>query len=897
MDLITVDFETFYSKEYSLRRMTTEAYIRDPRFQVIGMGIKVNDDPTEWLTSSGAIVDKLHSFDGKGAMLCHNTAFDGLIAREQFGFNPVFLLDTMSMARPKHALTTGVSLKALAEHYGLESKGNVLADTMGLRREQFNFMQLAALGAYCKTDVELTYKLFKILNKGFPPSELKLIDQTLRMYTDPVLALDRERLLDHAFDERNRKQDLLDTFGGDASVLMSNPKFAEVLISLGVSPPVKISKTTGKETWAFSKTDKGMLALLEHPDPAVRVAAEARLGVKSSIEETRATALAGVAGRGTLPIMLNYYGAHSGRFSGGDKLNLQNLPRGGILRQCILPPDDNSMLVAGDSSQIEARMLAYIAGQDDLVEAFRQGRDVYSEFASDVYGRTITKADKVERFLGKTCIAEGTLILTDRGEIPIEEIQLVDKVWDGVEWVTHEGLVFQGYKNVITYQGLTATEDHGVITDQGVLPFGIAASRLAALVTTFAGGKAVRIGQDSEYGITTPEAAHIRVRAMYDMWRGEVGAEGEFISRNNSGLSVLLANKIAALKGAGQEIRRYILALQPLLGPQLQALREAWDTVQVQVADGIYPVGSQAFTPSYILACGDRPQKQQRPLQAGELTACHAAGASSEPAQHGAHTMVWEVSPAEQISFPVLSRMDIQVSCEGRANWGRNRRTVRVFDLANAGPRRRYTAAGKLVFNCILGLGYGMGHVRFREALALGMGGMKVAIEEHEARRIVGLYRDKNFKIASLWNEAGTMLRSMANGETGTFSALQLPFDSEHITFPNGLGLTYPNLRMDQNNFVYDSRKLPVKLFGAKAVENVVQGLARIVVTDQMLEVGKRYRVVMQVHDEIVVVASTTSHPHALRYIKEVMSTPPAWAPDLPVACEVACGGNYGECK
>ena len=600
MDLITVDFETFYSKEYSLRRMTTEAYIRDPRFQVIGMGIKVNDDPTEWLTSSGAIVDKLHSFDGKGAMLCHNTAFDGLIAREQFGFNPVFLLDTMSMARPKHALTTGVSLKALAEHYGLGSKGTVLANTMGLRREQFNFIQLAALGAYCKTDVELTYKLFKILNKGFPPSELKLIDQTLRMYTDPVLALNQELLISHAIDEQKRKHALLDTFGGDVSVLMSNPKFAEVLISLGVSPPVKISKTTGKETWAFSKTDKGMLALLEHPDPAVRVAAEARVGVKSSIEETRATALAGVAGRGALPIMLNYYGAHSGRFSGGDKLNLQNLPRGGILRQCILPPDDNSMLVAGDSSQIEARMLAYIAGQDDLVEAFRQGRDVYSEFASDVYGRTITKADKVERFLGKTCI---------------------------------------------------------------------------------------------------------------------------------------------------------------------------------------------------------------------------------------------------------------------------------------------------------LGLGYGMGHVRFREALALGMGGMKVAIEEHEARRIVGLYRDKNFKIASLWNEAGTMLRSMANGETGTFSALQLPFDSEHITLPNGLGLTYPNLRMDQNNFVYDSRKLPVKLFGAKAVENVVQGLARIVVTDQMLAVGRRYRVVMQVHDEIVVVASAANPASAPDYIEEAMSTPPAWAPDLPVACEVACGGNYGACK
>ena len=185
--------------------------------------------------------------------------------------------------------------------------------------------------------------------------------------------------------------------------LMSNQIFAKILETVGVEAPMKISLRTGKETYAFAKTDKEFTALLEHPNPKVQALVAARLGTKSTIEETRTENLIKVSDRGSLPILLNYYGAHTGRFSGGDKLNLQNLPRNGAIRKAITVPE-GKILVACDSSQIEARMVAYIAGQDDLVQAFREGRDVYSEFATEVYGKRVTKADKIERFVGKTCI-------------------------------------------------------------------------------------------------------------------------------------------------------------------------------------------------------------------------------------------------------------------------------------------------------------------------------------------------------------------------------------------------------------------------------------------------------------------------------------------------------------
>jgi DNA polymerase len=626
MDVVTIDFETYYDDDYSLSKLTTEQYIRSPLFEVIGVGIKVNDHPADWYSGSnpGRFLKSLNYRNR--AILCHNTAFDGAILSWKFGIQPRLWLDTLSMARPLHNLIVGGSLKALAEYYGIGQKGDEVIAAKGRRLSDFTQEQLHAYGQYCVNDVDMTYKLFQILKRKIPVSELMVIDQTIRMYTDPVVELHEDILREHLAAVRTRKQMLLNTIAADRErgehtveeMLMSNDKFAAYLQHLNVDPPRKVSARTGKETWAFAKTDKGLLALLEHPDERVQAAVSARLGTKSTIEETRTENLIGVAQRGRLPIMLNYYGAHTGRFSGGDKLNLQNLPKRGnvSIRRALRAPEGH-VFVACDSSQIEARMIAWLAGQEDLVEAFRLGRDIYSEFATDVYGRPITKADKIERFVGKTCI---------------------------------------------------------------------------------------------------------------------------------------------------------------------------------------------------------------------------------------------------------------------------------------------------------LGLGYGMGGTKFQRTLEIGQGDVSVKIDMDEAIKIVMMYRNKYWKIVQFWKRCDNALRGMLENGTGSLHPSILPYDPDGIILPNGLRIQYPLLRAATQGYAYcgnsrDFKKIakqrvvggePVdmewtKIYGGKVAENLVQALAALVIREQMVAIGQRWKVAFQVHDEIIIVAPAAQADDAEKDLVSVMSTPPKWAPDLPVACESGIAENYGD--
>lgn len=406
--MITIDFETYYDKEFSLSKITTEEYIRSEQFEVIGVAAKVDDQQTQWCTGSKEQIAKfLHYLDlPSHDVLAHHMAFDGAILAWQFGIRPKYYLDTLSMARPLTGLTVGGSLAALAKKFELGAKGTEVVNALGKRREAFSPQEIFAYGTYCMNDVNLTYELFKILKPHSTTKELYIIDLMLRMYIDPVLELDKEKLTHHLSNVQTKKEELMrrisDAIGKDD--LMSNMKFADVLKKLGVEPPMKVSLRTNKMAYAFGKTDYEFKALLEHEDPRVQAVVSARLGIKSTLEETRTISFLGIADRGTLPIMLNYYGAHTGRASGGDKMNLQNLPRGGTLRKSIKAPEGH-VVIAVDSAQIEARVVAWLAGQDDLVEDFRNGVDIYSKFASDVYERPIDKSiDKVERFVGKTCI-------------------------------------------------------------------------------------------------------------------------------------------------------------------------------------------------------------------------------------------------------------------------------------------------------------------------------------------------------------------------------------------------------------------------------------------------------------------------------------------------------------
>lgn len=411
MNLITIDFETFYSKEFSLTKLTTEEYIRSPFFEVIGVAVKVNDNPAEWASGTHEQIKAwLDTFEWETSLgLAHNAMFDGAILNWVFDIRPKLWLDTLSMARALHGVEVGGSLKKLAEHYNIGAKGTEVLNTLGLRRVDFTEQGLALYGDYCINDVDLTYKLFNKMwtGKNFPKKEIQLIDITLRMFTEPVLCLDQNLLHQHLEDVRDRKEKLLSDAGIDKDNLMSNPKFAEVLRSFGVEPPMKESPATGQPTFAFAKNDEEFKALLEHPDERVQAIVAARIGAKSTLEETRTERFIGIAGRGLMPVPLKYYAAHTGRWGGSDNLNLQNLPsRGenaGKLKKAILAPEGHRIIDA-DSSQIEARVLAWLAQQDDLVQAFANKEDVYKKMASAIYSVAEDQVTKDQRFVGKTTI-------------------------------------------------------------------------------------------------------------------------------------------------------------------------------------------------------------------------------------------------------------------------------------------------------------------------------------------------------------------------------------------------------------------------------------------------------------------------------------------------------------
>jgi DNA polymerase len=209
-------------------------------------------------------------------------------------------------------------------------------------------------------------------------------------------------------DEVVRKEQLLKTAVTDRETIMSNDKFAARLLELGVTPPMKQSKANpDKETYAFAKSDKAFTDLLESDDADVQALVAARLGVKTTIAETRALKFLETAKRGPLPVYLNFWGAKTtGRYSGGNSINWQNIPARGPsagLRDALRAPDGYTVLV-GDSSNIELRTVMALAGQDDVTEKLRNGVDLYCDFASKLFGREITKKDKAERFLGKTAM-------------------------------------------------------------------------------------------------------------------------------------------------------------------------------------------------------------------------------------------------------------------------------------------------------------------------------------------------------------------------------------------------------------------------------------------------------------------------------------------------------------
>jgi DNA polymerase len=318
-------------------------------------------------------------------VLAHNAQFDVTILSWRYGIHPVFIFDTLSMARALRGVEVGNSLAKLAEDFGLPPKGKAVHSTDGMLDEISDEVE-RELAEYCAHDTVLCEEIFSRLRPGYPTKELRLIDMTLKMYTRPLLELDTEMLSNAIEEERNAREGLLQRLGVDEASLASNEQFAEALRELGVEPPKKVSKTTGKETYALAKNDALFQSLINGDREDVALLCEARLKVKSTSERTRAQRFLDIAHRGRLPVPLSYFGAGTGRWtaSKGSAINMQNLKRGSFLRNSIMAPQGH-VLVAGDLSQIEPRVLAVLSDNEALLDVFRAGGDPYAAFGAQMF--------------------------------------------------------------------------------------------------------------------------------------------------------------------------------------------------------------------------------------------------------------------------------------------------------------------------------------------------------------------------------------------------------------------------------------------------------------------------------------------------------------------------------
>lgn len=407
LTIVPLDFETFFSTHYTLSKLDTPVYVNHPEFKI--HGVAIDDEYYEDITEITKVINAIDW--NNSALLCHNTAFDGYILTQVFGVTPAYYLDTLSMARPLFQnVLKSLGLDSISKFLGQAGKtSDILERTKGIR--DLNPEDSEEMGEYCLDDVSEMIGIFKIMLRHITPFEMDLIDMTIRMFAEPKFIADVPRIqreIKRIEDEKNELFNqaglLMEGVEGEdiAKTLRSADKFANVLRKNGCEPPTKISPRTGKEAFAFARTDLGFTKLDTHSNEGIRLLRRARLLSKSDTAYNKARKLLAYSSFGKIPAFLNYAKAVTLRWS-GKELQMQNMNRGGEMRRSLCAPDGSQIIVM-DSGQIECRMLAWLAGQQDILDIFIAKGDVYKEMAKKIYNKETKDINKNERFVGKVAI-------------------------------------------------------------------------------------------------------------------------------------------------------------------------------------------------------------------------------------------------------------------------------------------------------------------------------------------------------------------------------------------------------------------------------------------------------------------------------------------------------------
>lgn len=602
------------------------------------------------------------------------------------------------------------------------------------------------------------------------------------------------------------------------------------------------------------------------------------------------------------------------------KLNQQNMPRIGkkpqltdSLRKSLRAPKGHKIVVA-DLSGIELRVMHFLWQVGYSTEMYRADpaeTDLYVDFASKFYKKPVDEVTKEERQVGKVCLAEGTLVLTDQGEIPIEQVTASHRVWDGVEWVPTDGAIYNGEREVITYDGITATPDHEVWVEDGrKVQIGYAAAqslRLARGRTCWAYVGAIQAGGHRDH---TQEEPPICSRGMYRMRESIRGFLRQFASMQDN----IMQRMREALRCPELAYQPHACGQGTMQQPKqslVLQLRRTWDRVSVCIQRSRGGVGDgESWTAQ---GYGTGSHRQQWALRAWKPALGQPQAECGQQAERHLQEIphIQSSAPGDSLCRQYAEKSTTSGS-DRRADSGAMAQTIkqtkrRVWDLLNCGPRHRFTANGRLVSNCHLQLQYGSGAAKFT-FMAKTMGG--VTLEQDESQRVVDAYRGLHPEITHGWRVMTGALTAILHGTVGMeLDPCGLCHTIEGgIESPRGR-LYYPNLKCERNpetgymEWTYDDRNPrtrkvePVKIYGAKLGQNLVQYLAREVMCDMMLEIQKIAPIIHTVHDEVILAVPESEAEDTLAEVQRIMRSGVSWFPDLVTWSDGDIADTYGDAK
>lgn len=424
----------------------------------------------------------------------------------------------------------------------------------------------------------------------------------------------------------------------------------------------------------------------------------------------------------------------AGRYS-HTKPNLGAIPRGEEHRRCFRAPPGRRLVLA-DYTNIEMVAAAEIAEEEHLRQLFIAGKDAHKYLGAKIAGCAESALTKAQRQQAKPCIAEGQLVLTPRGLVPIEKVTLQDRVWDGIGWVTHEGVVYKGYREVMTYDGLTATLDHVVYLDDGrTVPFRTAASPLEGRRLARSGDGAVPLRvpfNDGAGGAARAQAGEVRRVRVLGVQEALPHLPLQHPHGEDYQLPLSARGEVRggpASSGPRGAVRRDGAALHQPEERCLPELRGSRDRAQVRFEGALHPMDAGDPPARDLRGGSDRSKGQRRSLRAGESAAGDTGGESAEQA----HEPQGDVSRTGSASHARLAphedgqpRVPPGVGADDSSDsGGRNARRApvagasagavfaHVYDIVNAGPRHRFTVSNRLACNCNFGFLYGMGWEKF----------------------------------------------------------------------------------------------------------------------------------------------------------------------------------------